>query len=115
MAFHEAKVTELGGILTKIYVLRVNGMYEEGGDEVLSQVERVYESNQQLLDHGDKYVLIVWSENETPMIDWWIWGENESDEAGSMIEVYLFRDNMRYESPVVTAEDGLQILASETN
>ena len=99
---------------TKVYLVKETAKFEttETG-KIREHVEEIFEKNKEILDHGKKNVLIMWGENDTLMTDWWIWGENESLEEGAMIEVYLFRGTQRYESPIVTAEDGLLALAGE--
>src|SRR3989339_1743151 len=86
---------------TKVYLVKETAKFEttETG-KIREHVEEIFEKNKEILDHGKKNVLIMW-------------GENESLEEGAMIEVYLFRGAQRYESPIVTAEDGLLALAGE--
>jgi len=86
---------------TKVYLVKETAKFEttETG-KIREHVEEIFEKNKEILDHGKKNVLIMW-------------GENESLEEGAMIEVYLFRGTQRYESPIVTAEDGLLALAGE--
>ena len=86
---------------TKVYLVKETAKFETTETEKIREhVEEIFEKNKEILDHGKKNVLIMW-------------GENESLEEGAMIEVYLFRGTQRYESPIVTAEDGLLALAGE--
>jgi len=86
---------------TKVYLVKETAKFETTETEKIREhVEEIFEKNKEILDHGKKNVLIMW-------------GENESLEEGAMIEVYLFRGAQRYESPIVTAEDGLLALAGE--
>ena len=58
-------------------------------------------------------VAILWQSEEVRMADLWVFGENESETAGAEVSVYLFKEMERYESPVVTATDGLIVLGNE--
>lgn len=62
---------------------------------------------------GKKIVVILWEDGDKRMADVWVFGENESDNAGASVSVYLFRELDSYESPVVTAADGLILLGEE--
>ena len=62
---------------------------------------------------GKKIVVILWEDGDKRMADMWVFGKNESDNAGASVSVYLFRELERYESPVVTAADGLVVLGEE--
>ena len=62
---------------------------------------------------GRKVVFILWQNDGIRMADAWVFGKNESETAGAEISVYLFEGTKRYESPTVTAADGLKILAEE--
>lgn len=64
---------------------------------------------------GKKIVVILWERELKRMADLWIFKELESDNAGASISVYLFEEFERYESPVVTASDGLVVLGAEAS
>ncbi len=114
MAFHKAFDLKIEKREVRVYLLVGNRVFEIlHKQEIADYIHSVYAKNQALLDHGSKQVLLLWNEDEVPMIDWWIWGKKESESAGAAIEVYLFKGIERYESPVVTAEDGLKVLAGE--
>lgn len=65
------------------------------------------------LINGHKQVIILWETDNERMADVWVFGEKESVSAGAMVAVYLFRELEKYESPVVSAADGLVILGEE--
>ena len=64
---------------------------------------------------GKKVVFILWQNEGKRMADVWVFGKNESETAGAEVSVYLFEETTRYESPTVTAADGLRVLAEEAN
>lgn len=65
------------------------------------------------IDSGRKQVIILWEDNHKRMADVWIFGDNESETTGATVSVYLFRELKRYDSPMVSAADGLVILGEE--
>ena len=69
----------------------------------------------EILLSGKKVVFILWQNEGKRMADAWVFGKNESETAGAEVSVYLFEETTRYESPTVTAADGLRILAEEAN
>ncbi len=62
---------------------------------------------------GTKTVAILWENDGARMADCWVFGKNESEAAGAEVSVYLFKGLDRYESPTVTAADGLIVLGDE--
>jgi hypothetical protein len=62
---------------------------------------------------GTKVVVILWENDGIKMADCWVFGKNESETAGAEVSVYLFKDLKRYESPTVSAADGLIVLGVE--
>lgn len=62
---------------------------------------------------GKKIVTILWEDVNVNMADCWVFGKNESETAGAEVSVYLFKEMERYESPAVTAADGLVVLGLE--
>ena len=114
MSFYPVIELLTGKRRTRVYLqTRTSTFQPEQLEKIQSYIESVFKKNQTALDHGNKYVLIIWGENGIPMTDWWIWGEKESESEGASIEVYLFRGDTRYESPLVTAEDGFKVLVGE--
>lgn len=114
MSFYPVIRLEIGKRATRVYLQTRTSPYKPEDSEKIRQfVERVFEENRATLDHGVKNVILIWGDGSDAMADWWIWGEVESESEGVGIEVYLFRNNSQYQSPYVTAEDGLKILASE--
>ena len=106
----------VGGRKTRVYLIKETAKFGvEQREEIEKHARAIFEYNKETLDHGKKNVLIMWGENNKKMTDWWIWGEDESPEEGATIEVYLFRETESYESPFVTAEDGLLVLAEEVD
>lgn len=66
-----------------------------------------------ILLSGKKVVFILWQNEGKRMADVWVFGKNESETAGAEVSVYLFEETTQYESPTVTAADGLRVLAEE--
>lgn len=114
MSFYPVYTTQVGKRTARVYLQTRTSPYQPGDEAALeAYLGQVFEANKKVLDHGSKNVIIVWGDGNDTMADWWIWGETESESEGAGIEVYLFRNDKRYESPYVTAEDGLLVLASE--
>lgn len=114
MSFYPAIDLEVNKRKVRAYVLtKITTLTPNDKDAISNYLNSVETANRELLDHGHKYVILLWSDNDETMADWWIWGDKESESEGAGIEVFLFRGIEKYESPLVTAEDGLAILASE--
>lgn len=114
MSFYPAIKLEVNNRPTRVYVLtKISTIAPQDLGQVRRYIESVELQNRALLDHGYKHVVLLWSNNNNTMADWWVWGDKESESEGAGIEVFLFRGNKRYESPLVTAEDGMKILARE--
>lgn len=80
---------------------------------VATEYVREVLSGTEVLLSGRKVVFILWQNEGKRMADAWVFGKNESETAGAEISVYLFEGTRRYESPTVTAADGLKVLAEE--
>jgi len=115
MSFYPAHEIIIDGRYSKVYLNKDVSLYQFDDVDLLRELANtVYQKNNDVLDHGRKYVILIWQDKNDVMLDWWIWGDDENESAGANIEVYLFRGENRYESTNVTAEDGLRILANET-
>lgn len=114
MSFYPAIDLEINDRKARVYVLtKITTFSPTDKNAISNYLSLVETANRELLDHGNKYVILLWSDSSETMADWWIWGDKESESEGAGIEVFLFRGAEKYESPLVTAEDGLAILASE--
>lgn len=80
---------------------------------VATEYVRELLGGKEILLSGKKVVFILWQNEGKRMADAWVFGKNESETAGAEVSVYLFEETTRYESPTVTAADGLRILAEE--
>lgn len=80
---------------------------------VATEYVRELLSEPELILSGRKIVFILWQNESKKMADAWVFGKNESETAGAEVSVYLFEETTRYESPTVTAADGLMVLAEE--
>lgn len=80
--------------------------------EAQRYVKELIDNNLDLFK-GEKLVAILWESDGLRMADIWVFGKQESDNAGASVSVCLFKEFERYESPNVTAADGLVVLGAE--
>ncbi len=113
-------MTFLSVLETKIYDFSVR-IYRNTETKLLASEVEAQRYVKELMDNnleffkGEKLVVILWENDGLRMADIWVFGKQESDNAGASVSVYLFKEFERYESPNVTAADGLVILGEEAS
>lgn len=78
-----------------------------------NHIREVFAKNQELLNTGEYYIVILWDEKGDKMSDVWIFGQLESWGSGPLVDVKIFR-NLNLETTIgVSAGDGLIMLGRE--